>query len=173
MAWVLGGAQSLLSNIKEGEGKGRLCKAVNTTAEGLRKGSGLVKGLLKGGTWQGTWQGTGASCATGRDSFNGNPPVRQGGTLSKGILLCDREDFFNRNPFHALRWSLQDPEHLDREIKGFVAGQWVELERPDTGKPYFYNLVSERVANRMPGEGLHLPRLSVKFASRCSLVAQE
>ncbi|KAG1668849.1 hypothetical protein FOA52_004944 [Chlamydomonas sp. UWO 241] len=40
--------------------------------------------------------------------------------------------------------------HLDSELRAFVAGQWVELTAPDTGKPYYYNLVSDRIANTLP-----------------------
>eukprot|EP00955_Chlamydomonas_euryale_P071500 361095-Chlamydomonas_euryale.AAC.8 len=44
-----------------------------------------------------------------------------------------------------------NPEHLDAELRAFVAGQWVVLERPDGGRPYYYNLVSGRIAARLPG----------------------
>ncbi|GAX79795.1 hypothetical protein CEUSTIGMA_g7235.t1 [Chlamydomonas eustigma] len=52
-----------------------------------------------------------------------------------------------------------NPEHLDAELRAFIASQWLQLERPSEsdqpGKPYFYNQVSGRIVSRLPG-GLSL-----------------
>ncbi|GAX80006.1 hypothetical protein CEUSTIGMA_g7445.t1 [Chlamydomonas eustigma] len=48
-----------------------------------------------------------------------------------------------------------NPEHLDAELRAFIASQWVQLERPSEsdqpGKLYFYNQVSGRIVSRLPG----------------------
>ena len=60
---------------------------------------------------------------------------------------------------------MKDEQHLEAELRMFVAGQWVQLGDTDTGgssdqtaqdaafssKPYFYNLISGRTTSRLPG----------------------
>ncbi len=44
----------------------------------------------------------------------------------------------------------ENDDNLDRELGFFVAAFWVELPHPDTGRPYYYNQVSGRLAWSKP-----------------------